>query len=100
MGVQLTGTFKQGWVSKKAVVCSKILGERLIFDISSPLTQTFHSKKYWFLAVEDSIDECFFKMELKNVMMGLIKSGTCNAITPEKMFALKGSASGKGLGCS
>ena len=43
-------------VSKKTVDCSKVLGERLFFDISSPSTPTFEGKKHWLLVVEDSRD--------------------------------------------
>ena len=55
IGVQVTSTFmlckdytlgkaKQQGVSKKAIALSKILGEKLFFDISSPSTPTFGSK--------------------------------------------------------
>ena len=63
MGLYLTGTFKpcedcaqKGCVSKKAVVLSKIFGERLFFDISSLWTPSFGSKKHWLLVVENSTD--------------------------------------------
>ena len=60
MGIQVTGTFKpcedcawgkakKGGVSKKAIVHSNILWERLFFDISSPSTPTFGGKKHWLL---------------------------------------------------
>ena len=65
IGIHLTGMFRQcedcalgkatkGCISKKAVDCSKILGEKLFFDISSPLTPTFGGKKHWLLVIEDS----------------------------------------------
>ena len=50
------GKAKKGTVHKKAVECSKILGERLFFDISSPLTPTVGGKKHWLLVMEDSSD--------------------------------------------
>ena len=56
MGIQVTGIFrscedcalgktKKGRVCKKAVVCSKVWGERQFFDISSPITPTFGGMK-------------------------------------------------------
>ena len=56
MGIQLTISFKlcegcaveratKGRVCKKAIACSKILGERLFTDISSPSTPTFGGKE-------------------------------------------------------
>ena len=61
------GKTKKGGVSKRAVDHSKILGERLLFDISSPSTPTFGGKKHWLLVLEDST-------EWKNLMLGSIKS--------------------------
>ena len=60
-------------------MCSRILGERLFFHISSLLTPTLGGKKHWLLAVEESMENArshFLKekSELKNVMMGLIKN--------------------------
>ena len=90
MGIQLTGTFKlhedwalgkakKGRVSKKAVACWKILGQRLFFDISSPPTPIFGGKKHWLLAIEDSPDYVWSyflkeKLDLVCVMMGLVKN--------------------------
>ena len=48
------GKAKKGFISKKAVVCSKILAAKIYFDISSPLTPTFGDKKHLLLVVEDS----------------------------------------------
>ena len=54
-------------MNKKTVEHSKILGERLFFDISSPLTPTLWSKKHWLLVIEESMDYVLFskKSELK-----------------------------------
>ena len=57
MGIHLTGTFrpckdcaigneKMGCIGKKDVVRSKILRERLFFDINSPFTPTGGGKKH------------------------------------------------------
>ena len=89
MGIQVTSTFKpcedyalekakKRGVSNKAVACSKILGERLFFDISSPSTLTFGGKKHWPIVMEDSNDyawSCFLKekSDLAAVMSGLTK---------------------------
>ena len=65
IGLHLTGTFnscedctlgkaKKESVSKKNMKQSKILGERLFFDISSPLSSTLGGKKHWLMVVEDS----------------------------------------------
>ena len=71
MGLNLTGTFKlcgdcalekdkKSGAGKKAVEYSKILRERLFFDISSPSTPTFGGMNHWLLAKEDSSDfVCF-----------------------------------------
>ena len=89
MGIQVMGTFKpcknctlgkakwQG-VSKKAVAWSKTLGERLFFDISSPLTPTFGGKKHWLFVVDDSSNYVWSfylkeKSNVVNVMSGLTK---------------------------
>ena len=67
LGIQVTGTFKpcenfalgkakQCAVSKKALPCSNILGERLFFVISSPSTSTFDGKQHWLLIIDDSND--------------------------------------------
>ena len=66
-------------VSKKVVASSKILGDRLFFDISSPSTPTFGGKKTWLLAMEDSNNYAwrFFlkeKSDLAGVMLGSIKN--------------------------
>ena len=90
LGIQVTDTFmscedctlseaKQQTVSKKAVPWSKILGERLFFDISSLSTPTFGSKKHWLLIVDDSSNFSwhFFLKEKSNLvdaMIGLIKN--------------------------
>ena len=66
LGIQVTGMFKwhdncvlgkakQYAVSKKAVPCWKILGDRLFFDISSPSTSTFGGKQHWLLIMDNSI---------------------------------------------
>ena len=70
MGLHLTGAFnpcegcalgkaKKGRVHIRDVEHSKILGERLIFDISSPSTFTFRGKKYWLLVIKDSTDNAW-----------------------------------------
>ena len=41
---------------KKAIKCSKVLRKRLFFDISSPLSPTFGSKKHLLLVMEDITD--------------------------------------------
>ena len=87
--IQVTGTFKpcedcalgkakQQAISKKAVPCSQILGERLFFNISSPSTPTFGRKRHWLLVVDDHSDYSwsFFlteKSDLTKKMIGLIK---------------------------
>ena len=72
------GKAKQQAVSKKAVPCSRILGEWLFFDISSPSTPTFGGKRHWLLMIDDHSDYCwsFFlseKSDLTQKMIGLIK---------------------------
>ena len=58
MGLHLTGMFKpcedcafekskKGSKSKMAVENSKIMGERLLFNTSKPLTPTLGDKKHW-----------------------------------------------------
>ena len=65
MGIYLTDMFrpcedwaldkaKQGCISEKDVVCSKILGERLFFDSSSSLNAISGGKEHWLLVMEDS----------------------------------------------
>ena len=88
LGIQVTSTFKpcddcdlgkmkQQAVSKKAVPCLKILGERLFFDIISPSTPTFGSKQHWLLVVDNSSNFIwsFFlkKSNLVDIIVGLIK---------------------------
>ena len=73
------GKAKKGGVCKKAVACSKILGERLLFDISSPSTPTFVGKKHWLLVIEDSTDFTWSyflkkKLDLLSAMMNLVKN--------------------------
>ena len=88
-GIQVTDTFrpcedrtlgkaKQQVVSKKAVPCSQILGERLFFDISSTSTPTFGAKRHQLLVFDDYSDFSwsFFlneKSDLTQKMVGLIK---------------------------
>ena len=72
------GKAKQQSVRKMAVVLSKFLGEKLFFDISSPLTPIYGGKKHWLLVVDDSSNYnwSFFqkeKSDLADVMLGLIK---------------------------
>ena len=72
------GKAKQRVVSKKAVPCSQILGERLFFDISSPTTPTFGGKRHWLLVIDDYSNYCwsFFsseKSDLTQKMLVLIK---------------------------
>ena len=72
------GKVKQQAVSKKAVPCSQILGERLFFNISSPATPTFGSKCHWLLVIDYYSDYCwsFFlseKSDLTKKMLVLIK---------------------------
>ena len=69
---------KKGGVKKKTVANFKTLWERLFFDICSPSTPTFASKKHWLFVIEKSANSSwrYFlkeKSELKNVMMFLIK---------------------------
>ena len=96
LGIQINGTFKpcddcalgkakQWAVSKKAVPCSKILGERLFFDISYPYTPTFDSKQHWLLVIDDSSNVIwtFFlnkKSDPVDTMVGLVKNlnNKCN----------------------
>ena len=73
------GKAKQCAVSKKAVPCLKLLGERLFFDISSPSTPTFGSKWHWLLVIDDSSNYIwsFFlkeKSNLADAMVVLIKN--------------------------
>ena len=73
------GKTKHLWVSKKAVAWSKILGEKLFFDISSHLTLTFGGKKHWLLVIDDSSNYVwrFFlkeKSDLADIMLGLIEN--------------------------
>ena len=90
MGIKLKGAFKpcedcalgkakQQGVSKKDVARSKILGERLFFDVSSPSTSTFCGKKHCLLVIDDSSNYVwsFFLKEKSNiadVMLGIIKN--------------------------
>ena len=64
LSIQVTSTFKlcedfalhkanQCAVSKKDVPQMQILGEGLIFNISSPSTPTFDRKLHWLLVIED-----------------------------------------------
>ena len=90
LGIQVTSTFKpfkdcalgkakQCAVSKKAVPCLQILGERLFFNISSPSTLTFGRKCHWLLFINDCSDYCwsFFlkeKSDLAQTMSGLVNN--------------------------
>ena len=67
LGIQVTSTFKpcedcalgkakQCTVSKKAVPHSKILGERLFFDINSTSVPTYGGKQHWLFIIDDSSD--------------------------------------------
>ena len=66
MGLHLLGMFnlcevcdwerKKGGVGKRAVGHYKILGERLVFNISSLLTPTLEGKKHQLLVIEDNTD--------------------------------------------
>ena len=47
---------KKTRISKISLACSKVQGERLFFDISSPSTPTFDGKKHGLLVVGDSTD--------------------------------------------
>ena len=88
LGIQVTSTFKlcedctlqkakQQGVSKTAVAWSTILGERLFFDISSPSTPTFGSKKHWLLIIDDSSNFLEFHSKensnLVDIILGLIE---------------------------
>ena len=90
LGIQVTGTFKpcedctlgkakQWAISKKAVPCSKIVGERVFFYISSPSTSTLCGMHYWLLVLND-FSNCiwsFFlkeKSDLAKTMLGLGKN--------------------------
>ena len=46
-------TIKVGSVNR-LIMCSKILGERLLFEISTSSTPTFVSTKLWLLILKDS----------------------------------------------
>ena len=88
LGIQVTSMFnpcedctlgkaKEWVVSKKAVPCPQILGERLFFDISSPSTLTFGGKHHWLLVIDNCSDYCwsFFpreKSDLTHTMLVLI----------------------------
>ena len=90
MGIQVTSKFKpwegcvlgkaqKGRVCKKAVALSKILDERLLFDISLPFTPTFGGKKHWLLVIDVSTNcgRGLFLKEKSNsasVMISLIKN--------------------------
>ena len=74
MGLHLTGVFeswlstrkgKKGSISKKAVKQTKILEEKLLFDISLPLTTTFGYENLLLLIVEDSTDDFLLSMVFK-----------------------------------
>ena len=60
------GKPKQWVISKKAVLCLQILGERLFFDISSPSTFTFGGKHHWLMVINECSNYCcsFFKQEV------------------------------------
>ena len=65
-------------VTKNAVPWSKILYEWLFFNISSPSTHAFGSKKHWLLDIDDSSNfiRSFFlkeKSDLVYIILGLIK---------------------------
>ena len=71
------GKAKQHAVSKMAVLCSQILGERLFFDISSQSTLTFGGKHHWLLVINNCSNYCwsFFpreKSDLAQTMLGLV----------------------------
>ena len=73
------GKAKQHAVSKKAAPCSKILGEKLFFDISTPSTPSVGGKRHWLLVIDNSSDYIwsFFLKEnsnLANAMVDLIKN--------------------------
>ena len=73
------GKAKKGRVSKVAIACSKNLGERLFFDIGSPSTPSCGGQKHWSLVIDDSTNYMWIyflteKLDLKSVMMGLIKN--------------------------
>ena len=80
LGIQVTGTIKpcegcalskaRHWVvSKKAVPHSKILSEKLVFDISSPTTPTFGGKHHLILVIDDCSNYIwsFFLSEKSNL---------------------------------
>ena len=72
------GKARQWAVSKKAVFCSQILGERLFFDITSLSTPTFGGKHHWLLVIDDHSDYSwsFFWLRSPNPtqkMIALIK---------------------------
>ena len=94
IGCHLTGMFNSfdhcalGKAIRAASVrwqYSKILGQRLFFNISSPLTPTLGDKKHWLLIVEDNINYAWSyfqkeKSELKDAMLGLIKNLKANIV--------------------
>ena len=90
LGIQVTGTFKpyedctlgevkKHTVSKKAVPHSKILGERLFFNISCSSTPTFGGKHHWLLIIDECSDFSwsFFlkeKSDIPETMLGLVNN--------------------------
>ena len=90
LGFQVTGPFKpcedcalgkakHQSVSKNAVPRSKILGERLFFNISSPSTPTFGRERHWLLVMDDysNYSWSFFlkkKFDLAETMLGLVNN--------------------------
>ena len=74
------GKGKKDWHKQKGCwALQKILGKKLFYDISSPLTPTFGAKKHWLLVLEDSTHYAWSyllkeKCEMKNVILGLIKN--------------------------
>ena len=90
LSIQVIGTLKQceycaldkakeQAVSKKAVPHSKILGERLFFDISFSSTPTFGGKQHWLLVMNNSSAYIWSfvlkeKSNLVDTMVGLIKN--------------------------
>ena len=118
---QVTSTFKpsehctlekakKSEVSKKAVAHSKMLGERLFFDISFPSPPTFGGKKHWLLVIEDSSNYTWSiflkeKSDLAFVMLGFInilkiniiyRYNTCAVTMLVKILPSKNPANGKG----
>ena len=104
---------KEGSMSKKAIESSKVLGERLFFNIRMPLSPTLGGKKHWLHFIEEGTNHAWRAIfekrrpNWKHIMTGLIKNLKINmvfrssmhsVVVLEKIMILKGLAHGKGWG--